>query len=330
MGYAIMLALAYTGNFFSVLWFWIPGEGKREPRENYLQPAGYAFSIWGLIFATEGISLFWQLAQLLIFSKAPTKEVESRVKTIQKCAFLWFFAIAFQSLWTSTENELFDSAWKLLVPTVALAMPPFFFNAMHQEFMKESRYRDWRRPDYWCMTVPFTLHFGWSCAAALVMLNAWVARVSVNPDLKAAIAMLSVLVAGILAVEVSVQRRHAFFGFVLTWALLAVSIGTLFQQVDMRDKIGGHWTNIIGCMQACIFGVVYGISIGVCKKETVMSRDFNFARPGNFKREEFTPPPAVVQKGASDVDLAITNVLSQGSREAFVGATATGAAFTGK
>jgi len=171
------------------------------PQDNpQVQPAGYAFSIWGLIYVwllvSAGMGLFlrakdtaWEPARLpLILSVGP--------------GAAWIGVAHLSPLWASL--LLF---WMLAMALWALARTP--------------------RADRWLYQAPVALYAGWLTAASWVSVGLLGAGygIAFGEVVWALIAMAGALVTGVL-VLVALNRAPEY-GAALVWALVGIVVANI-------------------------------------------------------------------------------------------------------
>ena len=169
-----------------------------------ITPAGYAFSIWALIYL--GL-LSFSIYQF--FAPNPEKLRALRSVYILSCAAncLWIYC------W---HHEL--TAACLGIIFVLLATLAFINIKMRQTETYS---------EYWFVKAPFGLYFGWVTTATI--LNATVMLVSFNvmvPDSTALILGAALLfIAGALGVIICLKLKNYFYPLSIAWALTAIAVG---------------------------------------------------------------------------------------------------------
>lgn len=182
----------------------------------YVVPAGYAFSIWGLIFA---LSLAYAIYQAL-----PSRREKPLLRRVG-----WFSAGAF----------LLNGVWSLVFPAqlflVSQAVILGVFVCAGAAFLLASRAELDRRPGFlerWLVVLPFGLLFGWITAATLVSFATTLAALgTLSGGLGEALLGVGLLLAGglIAAGVVRAAGRGPWqgtlaYGAAVLWALAAVVV----------------------------------------------------------------------------------------------------------
>ena len=193
-----------------------PGKGR-----TLIAPAGWAFAIWGPIYAGEaifcGMQLFGnsaQVASLLL----PTITAP------------WVAANLFQSLWCASfrpsymhssnnkKDEKDSSAWWHKYISVAmLGGTAVCLSQVHAAAAASSS--GW-------LFLPLTLHFGWTTAATLVNLNGSIASDDTIADTTViGVGHASTVAATLLGMSVTYWFASPAYGLTVAWALAACANG---------------------------------------------------------------------------------------------------------
>lgn len=162
-----------------------------------IQPAGYAFAIWSVIY-------------------------------------LWLFAHAITSLWKRAENPAWDrtrlplalaialgSAWLWIAPQAPIAATVTILvmaAAAITAFLRADT-----ETDRWLLSAPIAILAGWLSAAAAVSTGVVIAGYGLLSDTASAVAMI----AAILTLATGVQRqkpRMPVYGITVIWALAGVTV----------------------------------------------------------------------------------------------------------
>lgn len=160
-----------------------------------IQPAGYAFAIWGVIYV-------WLITHAVfgVWIKRDVPEWDA--------PRLWLTAAAaLGALWLAVSPDFPRAAtgviWLMLVAAVGAFL------------------RTPTEPDRWMLSAPVAMLAGWVSAAAAVALGVVLARDGILSDTVSAVAMLAL----VLVIAVSVQMRKPampVYGLTVIWALVGV------------------------------------------------------------------------------------------------------------
>jgi hypothetical protein len=173
-----------------------PGSFPVEQIRPPVQPAGYAFAIWGLIYVWLGVSALygvwarrgdgaWDAARLpLILSLGP--------------GALWLWVAGFAPI---TASVLI--VWMLACALWALALAP--------------------RADRWLLQAPVAIYAGWLTAAAHVSVGVVIGGYGLLSSTRAALLAL----ASALAITLLTQRARPHapeYGLTVIWALVGIIV----------------------------------------------------------------------------------------------------------
>jgi len=185
----------------------INGQNNADVSARYptlVTPAGYAFSVWGLIYLS--------LVAYAVYQLRPAR----RDKRIHDRLAAPLLAISLLSMgWL----VLFNAEWLLGSVLVMLGM-------LGTALLLLVRSREWvlsRRGEGW-LSVPFSLYAGWLTVAAIVNVSVYLSSLGwrgypLNPTLWA----LVLLTAAVgIAVGVSWRLRDAAYAAVVAWGCLAI------------------------------------------------------------------------------------------------------------
>eukprot|EP00536_Pseudo-nitzschia_multiseries_P007456 jgi/Psemu1/195694/e_gw1.176.67.1 len=195
--------------------------------QSLVTPAGYAFSIWGLIFATEGL---WTILQF-----GADWRSSWFVRDIVGYNFVW--ACLSQSVWSVVfACEQITASIVPMLATLVSLVP-----IAHRIFFR-----------FWLMAFPMLLHTGWILAATLVNTNVvFVARGAPSQvQIVVGWISLSILVlSGLVILNFcwwfgTDSRNALVIPCVLAWASLAISR----ELDDPRESIAtGFAPDIVSC-----------------------------------------------------------------------------------
>ncbi|HIV81088.1 MAG TPA: tryptophan-rich sensory protein [Candidatus Salinicoccus merdavium] len=115
-----------------------------DDNSTIIQPAGFAFSIWGLIYV---LILFWMIR--LFFSKKDQSLITERLKYWPIINFL------LNGIWI----VVFTQQW-MIISTIVILLLLFTLIKMHTIISAE--------PYHWYDRLPFSIYFGWVAIASIV------------------------------------------------------------------------------------------------------------------------------------------------------------------
>ncbi len=186
-----------------------------------ITPAGYAFSIWGVIYLT--------LAVFAGFQFFNGKEVR-----FYKLIWPYFLInVAANSLWlVAFQNEAFAVSVALMA-VILLTLVSIFKIFYRLKRMMGTTHR-------YFFHVPFGLYFGWVCVATIVNIavalqSYQIAFFTANEGL---FAILAIAVATVLALVIVIAQKDFIFSFAVLWGLVAI----YFNQID--EAVIGYTSKI--------------------------------------------------------------------------------------
>ena len=190
-------------------------------------PAGYAFSIWGVIYL--GLLLF-SFYQALPSNTERFRSI--RYIYILSCVFncAWIF------FWHQEQIALCLAIIFALLTTLAIINSRLVTTASYAE--------------YWLVKMPFGIYFGWVTAAAI--LNATLALVYLKVQIfDAAASQIGaglLLIAAALGVLIRFKLKNYFYPLAICWALIAIA----FKQTGQTLIIVAAAFGVIACSVAAL------------------------------------------------------------------------------
>lgn len=179
-------------------------------------PAGWAFAIWACIYLGESIvtsyvGLFGNSVALLLKKALPW----------------WMAGNLLQSLWCGSFRPEFSN--HLYVPASLLVLAAGSFIGCHNQITQhiDAETNLAHKIGLLLFRFPVTLHLGWLCAASLLNLNGWAARMKLAMGSQVALAGLSSYLAFLLGASLTLLRGDPFVALTFAWALKAVAVQTL-------------------------------------------------------------------------------------------------------
>lgn len=196
-----------------------------------ITPAGYAFTIWSLIYL--GLIVF-SIYQILPANLARFRSVRSLY--ILTCALNcgWIY------MWHSDQIAI----CLLLIVLLAAVLFLVNLNLRGADTVK----------DYWAVKAPFQIYFGWVTAASLV--NFFVLLVHLQIDLSPTasrnLAIALIAIAAALGVLIRVGIRAHLYPLAIAWALTAIAV----KQSGQTLIIVACAVGVIACLIAALSFVV--------------------------------------------------------------------------
>jgi len=195
--------------------------------QTLVTPAGYAFSIWTLIYV--GLVAF-SVFQLLPANVARFRPVRS----------LYIFTCALNCAWLYFWQQEQIVVCFVIILTLAVALFAINFIIREPESMT----------DAWIAKGAFGLYFGWVTAATLVnfaimlkFLNALA-----SPTTETILAVVLILVAAALGVLIRIRLTNSFYPLAVAWALTAIAV----KQSGQTAVVVACAMGVIACLIATL------------------------------------------------------------------------------
>lgn len=168
-----------------------------------ITPAGYAFSIWGLIYL--GLVVF------CIYQALPKNAEKFRsIRTVYiascvlNCGWIYFW-----------HHDMI----LVCVGMIALLLVTLLF--INLRVTETASYAD-----YWAVSAPFSIYFGWVTAATIV--NFVVAlsylKIEMSPTAGTVLGVTCILLAGALGVIVRTKLTNYLYPLAIAWALTGIGV----------------------------------------------------------------------------------------------------------
>ncbi|PRD56088.1 tryptophan-rich sensory protein [Sphingobacterium gobiense] len=178
---------------------------------NFFTPAGYAFSIWGIIYL--GLLGFVIYTGRSLFTKKETD------LTVFKIGWLFVLSCLANVLWVvAWLNDYFGLSVIIMIALFACLLRIILVTRMeldHHPFRK-----------YLFVFWPFALYAGWVSVALIANIAAWLTKISWDGWGISAVTWTVIMigVAGLVNVFMIVTRNLREYGLVGIWALIAISV----------------------------------------------------------------------------------------------------------
>ncbi|MDQ8003451.1 MAG: hypothetical protein REI64_01550 [Pedobacter sp.] len=209
---------------------------------NLFTPAGYAFSIWGLIYL--GLFSFAIYTGRSLFNKQEPHPVVDKIG--------WWFLISClcNSFWVAAWLYNYTLLSVGLMAMILISLLKIILN-LHISLVEENI------KDYLFISIPFTLYVGWISVAIIANIAAYLTKIQWDGfGLSTSNwAMIMIVIAGLVNVYMVTQRNMRAYGLVGIWALLAIASN---QSADAK----------------AIVYTCYGVSVVI-----LLSILMNFAKP---------------------------------------------------
>ncbi len=196
-------------------------------------PSGWAFAIWGPIYAGEAI---FTVAQFF-----PQSGLAVYLPSISAS---FIAANLFQSLWCASFRPHYQG-WASYISVAMLGGTAYSLSQVHAVACTATG------PAYWFL-LPLSIHFGWTTAATLVNLSGSVAMSPENSDeAVTAIGHSSAVLATALGVGLTISHAAPVYGLTLAWALSACADGMKSRDAPAAKVMQKLcWTGALACATA--------------------------------------------------------------------------------
>ena len=197
-----------------------------------LTPAGYAFSIWGLIFLALMVYAVWQLL--------PAQQKLSLPDALAK-------PLTLVSVATGAWVVLF--AYELILPSVGVML--FILGGLIVAYGRARR-RVFAEAAPALAGVPFSLYLGWISVASAINITIGLRQLGWQTAEGLSVTLTLALLAAIVALALLMSRvfRDMVFPLVVAWALVAIWV------VRLREVPELGWAALIGAAIAAIGGMI--------------------------------------------------------------------------
>ncbi len=192
-----------------------------------ITPAGYAFSIWGLIYLGMLAFSIYQALPSNLAKFRPIRHIYI-LSCVINCAWIFF--------WHREQIVLCLGIISALLGTLAIINIKLKTTETNGE--------------YWLAKVPFGIYFGWVTAATI--LNATLAlvylKVQVTAETASMLGAALLLIAAAIGVFVRIKIVNYFYPLAIAWALIAIAL----KQTGQTMIIAAAAVGVIACTLAAL------------------------------------------------------------------------------
>ncbi len=187
----------------------------------YFVPAGYVFSIWGVIY------LGW--IAFTIFQLRPSQKQNPR---LQKLGYLFAVSNLANAVWLFCWHyNKFGLSVIVMLTLLALLIASYLRLDVNRSFAKPG--------EYWSVDVLFSVYLGWITVATVANISDWLYLVGWNsfsiPAQTWTVIMLAV--ASLLGLAMALTRRDVGYLAVLVWAFVGIAL----KQTSAPTVVLGAW-----------------------------------------------------------------------------------------
>jgi benzodiazapine receptor len=174
----------------------------------YFVPAGYVFSIWGVIY------LGW--IAFTIYQFQPSQKESPRLRRL---GYLFAISNLFNAAWLFTWHY---NAFGLSVLVMLTLLGLLIASYLRLDVNRLAA----TRAERWSVDIPFSIYLGWITVATVANITDWLYLVEWNgfgiPAQTWAVIMLAV--ASLLGVLMTLTRRDAAYILVLVWSFVGIAV----------------------------------------------------------------------------------------------------------
>ncbi len=179
--------------------------------QNLFTPAGYAFSIWGLIYLLIlGFVIYQGLG---LFKKSLDNDTASKVG-------IWFVV-------SCLANSLWLFAWLHEQLLISVLIMMLLLTSLLKIHLKTHLLKDKVSINHTlCIRLPFSVYMGWISVALIANIAGFLTQIDWNGFGLSAVfwTLAMIFIAGVLKLFVTWKRNIPEFAFVGAWALAAIAI----------------------------------------------------------------------------------------------------------
>lgn len=188
---------------------------------NLFTPAGYAFSIWGLIYL--GLIAF-----SVYGAKISSESQEDQSSTLNKISYWFLISCICNSLWVVAWLYDFIGWSVVLMILLFISLMSIVLNLKLSLFSEKT-------PFYLFLALPFTLYVGWVSVALIANMAAFLTQIGwagwgIKPETWT---ITMIIIAGIVNLYIVSHRNMRAYGLVGIWALLAIAANQEVQQTSI-------------------------------------------------------------------------------------------------
>jgi len=203
------------------------GKSIEEISDEYqtiITPPGWAFSIWGVIFALEFVFTAWQLFQS-----------SDNLILNEVVGFFWVSACLFQSAWNLTIAAQLFVVSALVLAGIAISLAIICLRITPKEMNKHETVAE-----YFLVRFSFGLHGGWTCVATLLSFNLAAVANGVSPKGQLVVAIISLAVVVAASLYFGMFKGNLSYSLAICWALFGISSEQGQTSMILGPEIANH------------------------------------------------------------------------------------------
>ena len=187
----------------------------------YFVPAGYVFSIWGVIY------IGW-IAFIIYQFRSSQKESPR----LRRLGYLFALSNLANAAWLfSWHYNYFGLSVFIMLTLLGLLIASYLRLDVNRSSAKGA--------EWWSVDLPFSIYLGWITVASVANVTDWLYLVEWNGfGISAPVwAVIMLAVASLLGLGMALTRRDAGYLFVLVWAFVGIAV----KQITSSLVVNGSW-----------------------------------------------------------------------------------------
>lgn len=203
---------------------------------NLFVPAGFTFSIWGVIYLLLAVYIVYQLA--VAFRERPSSN-----SFIRKTLPLFLLA--------SLANMAWIFAWHHTLIMLSLLMMMVLLASLLILYLKLGiGIGEASKAERYFVHLPFSVYLGWITVATIANITAWLISIHWNGWGLSPFfwTTLMILAAGIIGLLMLLYRKDLYFCLVIIWAITGIIV--------KRASAGGQTDDAIAIVAAFVAGIL--------------------------------------------------------------------------
>ncbi|MDL1910348.1 tryptophan-rich sensory protein [Chloroflexi bacterium CFX6] len=201
----------------------------------YFVPAGYVFSIWGVIY------LGWIAFTIYQFQRS-----QKESPRLRRLGYLFAISNLFNGAWLfAWHYNAFGASVLFMLTLLGLLIASYLRLDVNRVAVT--------RAERWSVDVPFSIYLGWITVATVANITDWLYLVEWNgfgiPAQTWAVIMLAV--ASLLGVLMTLTRRDAAYLFVLVWSFVGIAV----KQTPAPDVVISAWIAAALMFALAVYGL---------------------------------------------------------------------------
>lgn len=202
----------------------------------FFVPAGYVFSIWGVIYIL--------LIGFTIFNFLPQSANSDR---LAKVAPWYLLSSVANSAWLLSWHYQFFGLSVLLMVVLLISLTRIY------SLTRDSS----NRAEYWLINLPFSVYLGWICVATIANITAFLdynnwSGFGIGESTWASI---MIFIAGILGIFFAVKKKDTAYALVIIWAIAGIWVNFPLQ------------TNIVTTVQIVGILLILAVIFAITKQK---------------------------------------------------------------